>query len=199
MACKCKKHNKNYILKKHPKTVKSAKKIVTLLGEDLTNASVAETPQRFVSALMEMTWGLREDEDKFLQGLATHFEVGYKEMVAIKTINFVSLCQHHLLPFLGFVNIAYIPSEDKVLGLSKLARLVTFYAARPQTQERMTHQIAEGLAKILPVEGVGVKIEAEHLCMSIRGTRASGAVTVTSTLTGPFLNDQSTRNEFLNL
>jgi GTP cyclohydrolase I len=145
----------------------------------------------------EITSGLREDPAKVLRAV---FEEGHDEMVMIRDIPMASLCEHHLAPFIGKAHVAYIPNEQgRITGLSKLARLVDGMARRPQVQERLTTQIADAMVERLEPRGVLVVIEAEHLCMSMRGVRKPGAVTVTSAVRGSFRDSMSTRMEAMNL
>ena len=190
-------YTKDSVITDFPVGVAGVATVLRTLGADITKGAMEETPQRHLSGLLELTWGMRVPEDVFLKSLATEFDVGYDEMIVVKKIDIVSLCEHHMLPILGRVKIGYIPSSDKVLGLSKLARLAKYYAARPQTQERLTYQIAQGLEKLIPVKGVAVKIKAAHLCMSIRGVKSPNARTVTKTLRGAFMENAATRAEFL--
>jgi GTP cyclohydrolase I len=145
----------------------------------------------------EITSGLREDPAKVLRAV---FEEGHDEMVMIRDIPMASICEHHLVPFVGKAHVAYIPNEQgRITGLSKLARLVDGMARRPQVQERLTTQIADAMVERLEPQGVLVVIEAEHLCMSMRGVRKPGAVTVTSAVRGSFRDSMSTRMEAMNL
>ena len=145
----------------------------------------------------EITSGLREDPAQVLQAV---FEEGHDEMVMIRDIPIASICEHHLLPFVGKAHVAYIPNEQgRITGLSKLARLVDGMARRPQVQERLTSQIADAMVERLEPRGALVVIEAEHLCMSMRGVRKPGAITVTSAVRGSFRDSMSTRLEAMNL
>ena len=194
-----KRYSKRYAFNHFPNAVQAARKIVNTLSGNSKNIALLETPERFISGMLELTWGQRVDELEFLKSLPTNFEVECDEMISITNLNFVSICEHHLFPIIGKVKLAYIPDGDQVIGLSKLARIVEFYAARPQTQERMTRQISKGLASIIPTKGVAVQVEAEHLCMSIRGIKVPGTLTTTSSLLGAFMTNKSTREEFLAL
>lgn len=178
--------------------------IKNIIKDDPSREGLLKTPARYCNALQELTWGQRENEDDFLKTLATVFEGStldgtsvYDELVLVKGIEFVSLCEHHILNFQGKVCAAYITGdENKIIGLSKFSRLVQFYAARLQVQERMTMQIAHGLQKLIPdARGVGVLVEATHSCMCIRGVKSIGSTTTTSTLLGCFKN-KDTRTEF---
>jgi len=154
------------------------------------------TPERFEKALRYLTSGYRQDPDKLLNGAM--FSVCYDEMVVVKDIEFFSLCEHHLLPFFGKAHVAYLPSK-KVIGLSKVARLVNMYARRLQIQERMTNQIARALEDKIAPQGVGVIIEARHLCMQMRGVEKQHGQAVTSAMLGAFRENKQTRDEFLAL
>ena len=165
------------------------------LGEDPQREGLLRTPERYAKALQDLTKGYREDPEEILQGAL--FNVDYDEMVIVKDIEMFSLCEHHVLPFFGKVHIAYIP-KGKVIGLSKVARLVEIFARRLQVQERLTVQIAETIQKIAQPLGVGVVVEARHLCMMMRGVEKQHSATVTSSMLGAF-RAQQTRQEFLSL
>jgi GTP cyclohydrolase I len=166
------------------------------LGEDPDREGLLSTPKRVEKALTFLTSGYRADIDQVLNGAL--FTVDYNEMVIVKDIDFYSLCEHHLLPFFGKCHIAYIPSR-KVIGLSKIPRLVDVFARRLQIQERMTNQIADTIRdKIAPL-GVAVVMEATHLCMSMRGVEKQNSVAVTSAMQGAFRDNARTRMEFLEL
>ncbi|MGH9684470.1 MAG: GTP cyclohydrolase I FolE [Candidatus Acidiferrales bacterium] len=166
------------------------------LGEDPNRDGLRRTPERFEKALRFLTSGYRQDPDKILNGAM--FSVCYDEMVVVKDIEVYSLCEHHLLPFFGKCHVAYIPNK-KVVGLSKIARLVNMYARRLQIQERLTSQIAETIQEHLNPQGVGVIIEARHLCMVMRGVEKQNSQAMTSHMLGVFRENQQTRNEFLSL
>ena len=166
------------------------------IGEDPNREGLRKTPERFEKALCFLTSGYRQDPAKLLDGAM--FSVTYDEMVVIKDIELFSLCEHHLLPFLGKCHVAYIPSR-KVIGLSKIARLVNLYARRLQIQERLTNQIAEALQQRISPEGVGVVIQARHLCMVMRGVEKQHSQAVTSAMLGVFRENKQTRDEFLSL
>lgn len=170
----------------------AATTLLSALGLDLEDENLAETPRRMADALIEMTSGPEFDLTTF----ANHEE--YDELVVVSDIPIQSLCEHHILPFVGVAHIGYLPGE-RILGLSKFARMVEFHARRPQTQERLTKAIADHLQQVLAPRGVGVVIEAEHTCMSLRGARTPGARTTTSTLFGLLRDDPSSRAEFLEL
>lgn len=170
----------------------AARLLLGALGLDLTDESLVRTPRRMARALAEMTSAPEFDLTTFPN------DGGYDEMVLVENIPVRSLCEHHMLPFVGVAHVGYLPGE-RILGLSKFARMVEFHSRRPQTQERLTKQIADHLGELLEPRGVGVVVEAEHMCMSIRGARAQGARTVTSALHGRFREDPASRAEFLAL
>jgi len=165
------------------------------IGQDISREGIVDTPKRVMKALREMTAGYGEDPAMIL---ATRFEAKYDQMVVLKDIAFTSLCEHHLLPFVGTATVGYIPTTH-VVGLSKLARLVLCYARRLQLQEQMTTQIAEALQEHLQPSGVGVVVKAAHQCMACRGVRLSGATMVTSALLGAMRTVPSARAEFMGL
>jgi len=169
--------------------------ILDLMGENKSRDGLTRTPERVGEAMQFLTKGYREDPDAILQSAL--FEEDYRQMVVVKDIDFYSLCEHHLLPFFGKAHIAYIPN-GKVTGLSKIARVVDVYARRLQIQERLTTQIKECIQRTLNPLGVMVVIEAEHLCMQMRGVQKQHCITTTSDFTGAF-NRQETREEFLRL
>src|SRR5678809_1193706 len=166
------------------------------LGEDPSREGLLNTPKRVEKALKFLTSGYEADIDKVLNGAL--FSVDYSEMVIVRDIDFYSMCEHHLLPFFGKCHVAYIPN-GKVIGLSKIPRLVDMYARRLQVQERLTMQIAETINTKIQPKGVAVVIEAQHLCMIMRGVEKQNSVAVTSSMFGAFKDNQNTRNEFLNL
>ena len=172
-----------------------AREILVRMGEQPDREGLRRTPQRYVKALQDLTKGYREDPEQIIRGAL--FEVDYDEMVIVKDIEVFSLCEHHVLPFFGKVHIAYIP-KGRVIGLSKVARLVEVFARRLQVQERLTVQIAETIQKVVQPLGVGVVIEARHLCMMMRGVEKQHSATVTSSMLGAF-RAQQTRQEFLSL
>jgi GTP cyclohydrolase I len=176
--------------------VEHIRHILAALGEDPDRNGLLKTPERVDRALRYLTRGYAQNPDDLLNGAL--FEVAYDEMVIVKDIETFSLCEHHLLPFFGKCHVAYIPN-GKIIGLSKIPRLVDMYARRLQVQERLTTQIAETIqAKINP-RGVAVVVEAQHLCMIMRGVEKQNSIAVTSSMLGAFKDDQNTRNEFLNL
>ncbi|QHO92343.1 GTP cyclohydrolase I FolE [Actinomyces sp. 432] len=170
--------------------------LLTAVGEDPDRDGLRETPDRIARALEEMFSGLGQDPARHLE---TVFDADHQEMVLVRDIPLYSVCEHHLLPFHGVAHVGYIPGEDgRVTGLSKLARLVEGYARRPQVQERLTSQIADAMVERLGVRGVIVVIEAEHLCMSMRGVHKPGANTITSAVRGAMRN-AATRAEAMSL
>ena len=170
--------------------------LLVAIGEDPDRDGLRDTPERMARAYAEMFAGLDQDPAEHVERV---FDVGHEEMVLVRDIPMYSTCEHHLLPFHGVAHVAYIPgAEGRVTGLSKLARLVEGYARRPQIQERLTSQVADALAKRLEARGVMVVVEAEHLCMSMRGVRKPGSRTVTSAVRG-VLRNQATRAEALSL
>ena len=176
-----------------PRIAAAVREILAAIGEDPNRDGLVDTPNRVARLYAEVCAGLHEDPVSYLK---TTFEVGHDEMVMVRDIPLYSLCEHHLIPFLGTANVAYIPSgTGQVTGLSKLARLVDGYAKRPQVQERLTTQIADAIEGSLEPRGVLVVIEAEHLCMSMRGVRKPGTTTVTSSVTGIFRENVATRAE----
>ena len=170
--------------------------ILEAIGEDPQRDGLLRTPERVAKMYAEVFAGLREAPKHHLE---VQFEADHDEMVMVKDIPFYSMCEHHLLPFVGQAHVAYVPGESgKITGLSKLARLVEGYARRPQVQERLTSQVADDLMKVLDPKGALVVVEAEHQCMSMRGIQKPGAVTITSAVRGIFLSD-ATRAEALQL
>ena len=166
------------------------------LGEDTEREGLRRTPERVARAFRELTKGYQMDAGKILNEAL--FEVSYDEMVIVKDIEMFSLCEHHLLPFFGKVHVAYLP-RNKVIGLSKIARLVDMFARRLQIQERLTNQIAETVQEAIDPVGVGVVVEARHLCMMMRGVEKQHSSAVTSAMVGAFRDNPRTREEFLSL
>jgi GTP cyclohydrolase IA len=172
------------------------REIIKLLGEDPNREGLRKTPERFERALRFLTGGYHQNLDHVLNGAT--FAVAYDEMVIVKDIEFFSLCEHHLLPFFGKAHVAYLPNK-RVLGLSKIARLVNMFARRLQIQERLTSQVAQAIEEKIAPQGVGVIIEARHLCMQMRGVEKQHGLAVTSAMLGAFRHNQQTRDEFLAL
>jgi len=170
--------------------------ILKELGEDPSRDGLLKTPERVDRSLRYLTSGYQKNADELLNGAL--FDVAYDEMVIVKDIEVFSLCEHHLLPFFGKCHVAYIPN-GKVIGLSKIPRLVDMFARRLQVQERLTMQVAETINEKIHPKGVAVVMEAQHLCMIMRGVEKQNSIAVTSSMLGAFKDDQNTRNEFLNL
>lgn len=179
-----------------PRIEAAVREILLAVGEDPDRDGLVKTPSRVARAYAEMFAGLRQDAESVL---STTFDLGHDEMVLVRDIEVYSCCEHHLVPFHGVAHVGYIPSADgRITGLSKLARLVEVFARRPQVQERLTSQIADAMVEHLDPRGVIVVIECEHLCMSMRGVRKTGARTVTSAVRGQ-LHDPATRSEAMSL
>jgi GTP cyclohydrolase I len=172
------------------------KEMLIRLGEDPAREGLVRTPQRVHRAFEFLTKGYKEDPDALLKKAL--FTVSYDEMVIVKDVEMFSLCEHHMLPFFGKVHVAYIP-KGKVIGLSKIPRLIEIFSRRLQIQERLTTQIAETIQKAIDPQGVGVVIEARHLCMMMRGVEKQHSAAVTSSMLGCFRDEQETRTEFLSL
>jgi len=172
------------------------RELLRRLGEDPDRDGLLKTPERIVKSMAFLTKGYREDPNDILRGAL--FDVDYDEMVIVRDIEFYSLCEHHMLPFIGKAHIAYIP-QGKVIGLSKMARLVDVFARRLQVQERLTRQVAEAIDEAIHPQGVAVIMEAEHLCMMMRGVEKQHSSTTTSAMLGAFKEQPQTRNEFLSL
>jgi len=176
---------------------KAVHEILEAVGEDPDRDGLVRTPRRVADMYGEILGGLHEDPDGALE---VSFEAGHDEMVMVRDIPLYSLCEHHVIPFVGKAHVAYIPNADgRITGLSKLARLVDIYARRLQVQENLTTQIADTIQRVLQPRGVLVVIEAEHLCMSMRGVRKPGTTTITSAVHGLFRTDPSTRSEAMQL
>ncbi|HTM38767.1 MAG TPA: GTP cyclohydrolase I FolE [Terriglobales bacterium] len=172
------------------------KEILVRLGEDPNREGLLDTPSRVHKAFQFLTKGYNEDPESLLKNAL--FTVTYDEMVIVKDVEVFSLCEHHVLPFFGKVHVAYIPN-GKVIGLSKIPRLIETFSRRLQIQERLTTQIAETIQKVIQPQGVGVVIEARHLCMMMRGVEKQHSAAVTSSMLGCFRDEQETRQEFLSL
>ena len=177
----------------HERAEAAVRELLIAMGEDPDREGLHETPARVARAYAEVTAGLRQRAEEVL---TTTFDIGHEEMVLVRDIEFWSMCEHHLVPFTGVAHVGYIPSTTgKITGLSKLARLVDVYARRPQVQERLTTQIADSLMEILDPRGVIVVMDAEHLCMTMRGVKKRGARTITSAVRGLMLTNATTRAE----
>jgi GTP cyclohydrolase IA len=172
------------------------RRMIQLIGEDPDRDGLRHTPERFEKALRYLTSGYQQDPEKLLNGAM--FSVCYDQMVLVKDIEIYSLCEHHMLPFFGKCHVAYIP-DKKVVGLSKIPRLVNMFARRLQIQERLTNQIASAIQQKISPLGVGVVVEARHLCMVMRGVEKQNSQTVTSAMLGSFRENVQTREEFLSL
>lgn len=178
------------------KIERAVRDILEAIGEDPDREGLIETPKRVAAMYEEIFAGISDDPKKYLK---VFNESDNDEIVVVRDIPLYSMCEHHLLPFVGKAHIAYIPSNGNVIGLSKLARIVNVYAKRPQLQERLTSQIADFLDSELQPLGVAVVVEAQHLCMTMRGARAAGAITQTSALRGIAKKDARTRAEIMSL
>ena len=178
-----------------PRMERAVREILIAVGEDPDRNGLLETPARVARMYAELFAGLHLDPRRHLQRV---FEEKFDELVLVRDISFNSMCEHHLLPFLGKAHLGYLP-KGKIVGLSKLARVVEEVSRRPQVQERMTHRIADMLAEELDAKGVIVVLEAEHSCMSIRGIRKPGALTITSAVRGLFKTNQASRAEVMSL
>jgi len=170
--------------------------IINSIGEDLNRDGLKDTPERAAKAFQFLTRGYEQNLDNVVNGAI--FESNNDEMVLVKNIEVYSLCEHHLLPFIGTCHVAYLP-QGKVIGLSKIARIVDMYARRLQIQENMTKQIADTIQDVTGAAGVGVIVEAKHLCMMMRGVEKQNSLMTTSMMLGSFRHDPATRTEFLNL
>jgi GTP cyclohydrolase I len=181
----------------HARAEAAVRELLLAIGEDPDREGLRETPARVARAYAEVTAGLRMTAEDVL---TTTFDIGHEEMVLVRDIEFWSMCEHHLVPFTGVAHVGYIPAvSGKITGISKLARLVDVYAKRPQVQERLTTQIADSLMEILEARGVIVVMDAEHLCMTMRGVKKPGARTITSAVRGLMLTNATTRAEAMGL
>jgi GTP cyclohydrolase I len=178
------------------KIEKAVREILGAIGDDPNRAGIKDTPKRVARMYAELFAGMHKDPSK---ELTVFHEADHEEMVMVKDIPFYSMCEHHLIPFFGKAHVVYIPNKGRVTGLSKLVRVIEGFAKRPQVQERLTSQIADCLMAGLKPQGVMVVIEAEHLCMSMRGVKKPGAITTTSALRGIFQKNAKTRSEALSL
>ena len=179
-----------------PRAEAAVRELLIAIGEDPERDGLRDTPRRVAKAYSELLAGMDQDPREVLTAT---FDVGHEELILVKDIEVWSMCEHHLVPFVGMAHVGYIPTEGgHITGLSKIARLVDVYARRPQVQERLTTQIADALVEVLEPRGVIVVIEAEHLCMSMRGVRKGGAKTITSAVRGQ-LRDPATRAEAMGL
>jgi GTP cyclohydrolase I len=172
------------------------RELLRRIGEDPERDGLLKTPERMQKAMTFLTKGYDQSPTEILRGAL--FDVDYDEMVIVRDIEFYSLCEHHMLPFFGKAHVAYIP-KGKVIGLSKVARLVDVFARRLQVQERMTRQVADAIVEAINPQGVAVILEAQHLCMMMRGVEKQGSMTSTSTMLGCFRESPQTRSEFLSL
>jgi GTP cyclohydrolase I len=174
---------------------KAVREILLAVGEDVEREGLKDTPDRVARMYAELLGGMREEPEKYLRSVFTET---YEEIVLLRDIPFYSICEHHMMPFIGSAHVAYLPS-GKVLGVSKLARIVDSFARRLQTQERLTYQIADFLKTNLKSQGVAVVLEASHSCMTIRGIKKPGSTMVTSALRGIFKRDPKSRSEIMTL
>jgi len=172
--------------------------IITEIGEDINRPGLVKTPERCAAALRYFTKGYDEKLPEVINGAVFPMEKGFDDMVVVKQVKIFSMCEHHMVPFFGIVHMAYIP-KDKVLGLSKLARIAEMYSRRLQIQERMTRQIASAIMNAIDPLGVAVVCECEHMCMVMRGAEKPGSKTTTSSMVGIFRDDYRSRQEFLSL
>ena len=179
-----------------PRIEKAVREILSAVGEDPDREGLTETPRRVARMYAELFGGLSEDPRRHVNKLFT--EEKYDEIILLKDIPFHSMCEHHLLPFMGHAHVAYLP-RGKVIGLSKLARIVTSFARRPQMQERLTYQVAEFIMKEVDAQGVAVVMKASHTCMTVRGVKKAGSSMITSAMLGVFRSDVRSRNEVMSL
>ena len=175
---------------------RAVREILIAIGEDPERAGLADTPSRFARAMVEMTAGLRDNPEIHLRRT---FEEGHGDLVLVRDIEFSSMCEHHLLPFWGRAHVAYLPSDRRVVGLSKIARALDAVARRPQVQERLGHELATAFETELAPRGIAVVLEAEHMCMALRGVRKRGAITTTVAARGMFATDPARSAELMTL
>jgi GTP cyclohydrolase IA len=179
-----------------PSIASRMKDVLEMLGEDPSREGLVQTPERYEKAMRYLTSGYTTSLEEIVNNAL--FNVKVDSMVIVKDIEFFSMCEHHMLPFFGKMHVAYLP-KDKVIGLSKIPRIIDMYARRLQLQERLTQQVAEAMAGVISPRGVGVLCEARHFCMMMRGVEKQHSGTVTSTMLGSFRTNKSTRDEFLSL
>ncbi len=179
-----------------PTIASRMKDILEMLGEDSSREGLVQTPERYEKAMRYLTSGYTTNLEEIVNGAL--FSVKVDSMVVVKDIEFFSMCEHHMLPFFGKMHVAYLP-KDKVIGLSKIPRIIDMYSRRLQLQERLTQQVAEAMVDVISPRGVGVLCEARHFCMMMRGVEKQHSGTVTSTMLGSFRTNKSTRDEFLSL
>jgi GTP cyclohydrolase I len=179
-----------------PSIASRMRDVLEMLGEDASREGLVQTPERYEKAMRYLTSGYTTSLEEIVNNAL--FTVKVDSMVIVKDIEFFSMCEHHMLPFFGKMHVAYLP-KDKVIGLSKIPRIIDMYARRLQLQERLTQQVAEAMAGVISPRGVGVLCEARHVCMMMRGVEKQHSGTVTSTMLGSFRTNKSTRDEFLSL
>jgi GTP cyclohydrolase I len=179
-----------------PTIASRMKDVLEMLGEDSSREGLVQTPERYEKAMRYLTSGYTTNLDEIVNGAL--FSVKVDSMVIVKDVEFFSMCEHHMLPFFGKMHVAYLP-KDKVIGLSKIPRIIDMYARRLQLQERLTQQVAEAMVDVISPRGVGVLCEERHFCMMMRGVEKQHSATVTSTMLGSFRTNKSTRDEFLSL
>jgi GTP cyclohydrolase I len=179
-----------------PTIASRMKDVLEMLGEDPSREGLLRTPERYEKAMRYLTSGYTTNLEEIVNGAL--FSVKVDSMVIVKDVEFFSMCEHHMLPFFGKMHVAYLP-KDKVIGLSKIPRIIDMYARRLQLQERLTQQVAEAMTEVISPRGVGVLCEARHFCMMMRGVEKQHSGTVTSTMLGSFRSNKSTRDEFLSL
>jgi GTP cyclohydrolase I len=179
-----------------PSIASRMKDVLEILGEDTSREGLVRTPERYEKAMRYLTSGYTTNLEEIVNGAL--FTVRVDSMVIVKDVEFFSMCEHHMLPFFGKMHVAYLP-KDKVIGLSKIPRIIDMYSRRLQLQERLTQQVAEAMTEVISPRGVGVLCEARHFCMMMRGVEKQHSGTVTSTMLGSFRTNKSTRDEFLSL